>query len=261
MKESELIIALMAAFGRKRYSVQTLIKLTAPFGTKESSVRTNLSRMQNRGLLITEKQGRSGYYLLGEKWRKITENIGRSFRTIEWSDWDGSWWGLLFSVPGKEKDFRYRIRKKLTAYRFAPLQAGFWIRPFHKGENIAENLSGLEKNGYARLLRFQPEKQFSYQDVSEVWRLEALNHEFENTLGKLQRITARIPGFSPREALRQRMNTGDLVINTLFKDPLLPGVFLPDKWKGDDLRELFLKWDEAVTERAMPFIEECFKEV
>lgn len=260
MKESDLIIGLMNAFGRKGYPVQSLIRLTAPFGTKESSVRTNLHRMSKKGLIFSEKEGRTACYYLGEKWLRITENIGRSFKTVNWDTWDKSWWGLVFSVPDREKGLRYKIRKKLTAYRFAPLQSGFWIRPFHEEENIAANLESLEENGYTRLLRFVPEKRFSVEIIENVWQLHSLNREMQGRLEELEKWYGKIDSLSPREALRQRMERGDRVIKTLVKDPLLPQSFLPDGWNGENLRSFFLKWDREVTKRAAPYIEECFKE-
>ena len=82
------------------------------------------------------KEGRRAYYSLSQKGKKISANVVFSFQVLDWTGWDNSWWGLAFSVPEQEKPLRHKIRTKLTAYRFAPLYNGFWVRPKHPRDSV-----------------------------------------------------------------------------------------------------------------------------
>ena len=50
--------------------------------------------------------------------------------------------------------------------------------------------------------------------------------------------------FSPKYALQEKMYTGGIIVDLLFKDPLLPDIFLPKDWKGDELKKKFKIWDK-----------------
>ncbi|MEW5817154.1 MAG: hypothetical protein AB1798_17385 [Spirochaetota bacterium] len=69
MKEGDLVIGLMAAFGKDEYSVEQLLCLTAPFGVSALSVRTNLSRLLKREVLVSRREGRAAFYSFGNKWK------------------------------------------------------------------------------------------------------------------------------------------------------------------------------------------------
>lgn len=61
------------------------------------------------------------------------------------------------------------------------------------------------------------------------------------------------------QALVEKMVVGDEIVNILFKDPLLPEVFLPEEWKGKELRQGFIEWDNEVTNISRPYFWRIFK--
>jgi phenylacetic acid degradation operon negative regulatory protein len=259
MKVNELIFGIMAAFGKEEYSITDFLYLLKPFDVTESSLRTNLSRMSKRDLIKVRRDGKKAYYCFAGKGEKIKTNIAKSFsQESDWSKWDNSWWGIAFSVPEIEKPARHRIRKKILAYRFVSLYPGFWIRPFNESEEIENRLSSLISNGYCKLIRFNFFMEITKQEVSGLWSLDKVNLEFKRGLKLLESRYDDIDTYSPAEALKQRMLTGNMIIEILFKDPLLPALFLPQDWKAGELKSKFFKWDRKITDVSRPYWKKIF---
>lgn len=253
MKTKDLIFGLMASQIKNQHTVSELIYLTKPFGVSESNLRTNLSRMSAQGLLEGERVGRSVTYRFTPKAREISANVARGFRSVDWNGWDESWWGILFSIPELQKKFRYRIRKKLTAYRFVPLQAGFWVRPFHKDERMEFHLKGVESHPNCRMIKFQSRFGISEEEVSQLWKLDQVNREFGKALGLINKSLTKIPNLTPEQAFVEGMNMSAIIVGTLFQDPLLPDVYLPNDWKGKELKQQFKSYNRTVQYHSKPF--------
>lgn len=188
MKDNELIFGLMASLGREKYSIFHLRRFIEPFGTTETSLRTNLSRMVRKGQLESFREEGTVFYGFSPKSKEISANVALGFRSVDWSGWDESWWGVLFSVPELEKGNRYRIRKKLTAYRFAPLFAGTWIRPHHPKDKMEIRLKSIRQNPYCRMIRFESMDEMTRTEAGRLWKLDTVNKAFRKGLDKIQKV-------------------------------------------------------------------------
>ena len=259
MKDNELIFGLMASLGRERYSISQLRYFCGPFGTTETSLRTNLSRMVRRGDLESFRDGNKVSYGFSSKAREISANVALGFRSVDWSGWDESWWGVLFSVPELEKEERYRIRKNLTAYRFAPLFAGTWIRPRHPKDKMENRLQSIRRSPHCRMIRFEVIADMSKIEAGRLWRLDNVNKAFQKGLDKIDKSMKSIQNLPPEKAFVMGMETSSEIVDTLFSDPLLPEQFLPRSWKGNDLREAFKEWTQLSSEQSRPFWEKVLK--
>lgn len=259
MKDSELIFGLMASLGREKYSISQLRHFIGPFGTTETSLRTNLSRMVRKGDLESFRDGKTVAYGFSSKAREISANVALGFRSVDWSGWDESWWGVLFSVPELEKEERYRIRKKLTAYRFAPLFAGTWIRPRHSKDKMEIRMQSIRRSPNCRMIRFEVMAGMTKTEAGRLWKLDKVNKAFRKGLDKIQKSRKSVENLSPARAFVLGMETSSEIVDKLFSDPLLPERFLPRAWKGDDLREAFKEWNQLTSERSRPFWEKILK--
>ena len=253
MKESELIFGLMAAFNKPEYTIQDLIYLIKPFHVSESSLRTTLSRMSNRGVLQSKREGRRAFYRFTAKGSAISNNVARSFISPDWSQWDESYWGILFSIPEINKNLRHKIRKKLSAFRFAPLHPGFWIRPFNAIEKIKLVLKDIFNNKNCQVIKFTQFKAAFHNDIDRLWHLKKINDGFCKGAQLIKKKRQKMKNLSPKQALVEKMAVGEKVVKALFKDPLLPPVLLPEDWQGHNLRAAFLKWDQDITQLARPY--------
>lgn len=253
MKESDLIIGLMAAFPKEKYAFVDLTYLTKPFKVAEGNLRTHLSRVAKKGDIQIEKVGREAFYSFSEKGSAITANVAYSFKSPDWKKWKDSWWGISYSLPSSANKERYKIVKKMTAYRFALLHGGFWIRPYNTFENIDKVFGNSDMKSYLRLLRFQPIKAFTVSEIQKIWNINEVNKLIKQAYSYLNGRMKTLEKLSPEKALVEKMETGASIINALFKDPMLPYVYLPKDWKGDKLRKLFTQWDKTATEISKPY--------
>lgn len=258
MKDSDLIFGLMASFEKEEYAFDDLRHLTDPFNVSESSLRTCLSRMSAAKLIQSRRTGRNAYYRFGEKGRRISANVSHGFRSLDWDVWDGAYWGVTFSVPEEYGETRHYIRKKLTAYRFACLNPGLWIRPAHPGERIPELLGSILSSGFCRLIRFFNHTEFTADEVSTMWNLGGVNQRFSLGLSLLNQNEQRLQTLSPRQALVKKMIVGEKLVNIIFDDPMLPPAFLPPDWQGKTIRKRFDHFDSLATARSKSYWERIY---
>ncbi|MBI9107429.1 MAG: hypothetical protein JEZ04_11855 [Spirochaetales bacterium] len=253
MKESDLIYGIMASLGKEEYSIVYMKYLLEPFNVSDSSLRTTLSRMMEKGLLKSRKTGRLVFYSFEEKGLRIRGNVSYSFHTSDWSKWDNTWWGYVFTIPSGDKNLRYKVRTKLEKYRFVSLYPGYWIRPFHESEKIDEKFNDLMNSGYGHLIKVEFISELTKEGISELWKIESVNEDFETGLKHLNESILKLPNVDPQEAFRLKMLIGNEIVHLLFRDPLLPKCFLPNNWKGEELRKLFSDWEKAVNIKAELF--------
>ena len=255
MKDSDLIFGLMASLDKNVYTYGDLRYLTEPFGVSETSLRSNLSRMASAGLIQSDRQGRNAYYRFARKGQRISANVSSGFRALQWDGWTGEYWGVIFSVPDAKSENRHSIRKKLTKYRFACLNPGFWIRPLHPEEAIPEILNNILTSGFCRLIRFANHSEFTVEEINAMWNLQEINKHFQDGLRLLAESFDSLSIASPQQAFVLKMTVGNDLVQLIFDDPMLPPDFLPSDWQGDSIREQFQRFDNLATARSKPFWE------
>ena len=248
MKGSEIIFGIMASHDKNEYSVHELKQLCSIFDISESQLRTNLSRMSANGLLKAKRKGKRAYYGFGGKGAALKENVAASFGSLDWSKWDHQWWGISFSVPEIQKPERHRIRKKLAAYRFVTFHPGFWVRPLNKLEKLEQSLESVFMNKHCCVIKFTFHNGISKEEVSSLWNLDDINKDFVRGLDIIKESKKRLALFSPEEAFREKIITGGSIVSILFKDPLLPEIYLPRDWAAEKLKREFVLWDKEISD-------------
>jgi DNA-binding transcriptional regulator PaaX len=128
--------------------------------------------MNARSTLETRKEGRKALYSLRARGRKIGSNVSLHFRGLDWSSWDGSYWTAAFSLPDAKE--RYRLQKKLGAYRFRALYPGLWIRPIHPEERVEEVFSEALGSGRIDMMRGAFARPLSKERIGKVFDLDPL---------------------------------------------------------------------------------------
>jgi phenylacetic acid degradation operon negative regulatory protein len=253
MKNSDLIFGLIASTGKPEYSYSDIEWLSKPFNVSENCLRTSLFRMVSRDILESRKNGRNTYYKIGKRGQRIGSNMSFSFRGSDWSGWDGSWTGVLFSVPNIDNSARYRIRRKLTVYRYAPLYSGVWVRPENKNENLENNLKDILKSKHCSIIKFKYLNGISKEEVISLWKLNKINKILDSGLKIINSKSKNLTLLSPEKVFIYYIITGGELVDILFQDPLLPDEFLPENWKGKELRNKFTVWSNAVSEISKPY--------
>ena len=68
----------------------------------------------------------------------------------------------------------------------------------------------------------------------------------------------KMKAYSPKEAFIDHMEAGNELVSILSKDPLLPEVYLPEKWNGNELKKAFGWWNKAISDISRPYWEKIF---
>ncbi len=247
MTDSDLIFGIMASLNRKEYSVSYLKYLLEPFNVRDSSLRTTLSRMTGKKILFSQKKNKSAYYSFNRKGDFIKKNVSYSFKTPQWENWDKTWWAYIFTIASNEKKLRYQVRSKLVNNRFISLYPGFWIRPYNENEKIDGKIKDISTGEFGHLTKSKFITDLGINQIKQLWHIEKINKDFLESLELINHSRFLLKESTPQEAFILKMNTGNDVINTLFRDPLLPGCYLPDNWAGTELRNEFIQWELEVT--------------
>ena len=258
MKDSHLIFGLMASFGKKEYSITDLLHLSKPFNITENSLRTNLSRMKNNTVLTSRKEGKTVYYSFYKKGKKMSLIAELSFNPPNWDNWNNEWLGVLFTIDENNKEKRYQMRKRLIVYRFAPQYPGVWMRPLNRIENEKYNFEKILNNENSKLIRFNYSETITTKEVQNLWKIRSINKEYENGIRIIEKEQKKIDNLNPELALIQKMEIGNALIELIFKDPLLPPEFLPEDWKGNQLRKEYFALDKILTEISKPYWKKIF---
>lgn len=258
MKDSDLIFGLMASFGKKEYSVADLIHLTKPFKVTENSLRTNLSRLKNNAVIKAHRNARNVFYSFYKRGKKMELIADLSFNPLKWDTWNGEWLSVIFSVSEKNKDLRYQLRKRLKTYHFAPQYPGFWIRPYHQTEYDKYNFKKIFNFENVKLIKFSYLNQLDTYDIQKIWNIQQLNAEFIKGINIISKHLNTFKSISPERALVKKMELGEILVDLIFKDPLLPPALLPPGWKGNDLRIVFFNLDKTLTEISKPYWNKIF---
>ena len=106
---------------------------------------------------------------------------------------------------------------------------------------------------HCHVFKFYNLKDFRPELLKNLWKTEEINRAFGKALKMLRVKNQELARYSPEQALVQRILVGGEMIDAIVQDPLLPGMYLPDGWKADELRKSFFAWDKKVTEAAKPY--------
>gem|GEM_PF-5427086 len=83
------------------------------------------------------------------------------------------------------------------------------------------------RSDYCRLIRFYNHNEFSPDQVNRMWNLDAVNKELMDGIVLMEQSTQKLKTFSPPMVLVEKMTVGNTIVNTIFRDPMLPPQFLP----------------------------------
>jgi len=258
MKAADILYAFFVTLRVDELSMLQLMALASPFGITETNVRSALSRMHSRNLIEVRKEGRAAFYRVGARGQRLGSNVGRHFHDPDWSSWDGSYWAAAFSLSDSRA--RYRLQKKLLAYRFRALYPGLWIRPFHPAENVPGVFSDALQAGGFDLFNGSFVGEISRERIAELYDLPATAAALQQALRAARRSSKAVSALSPEAAFTEWLTTGDALVKALFHDPLLPPALLPDTWPASELRQIFGRWNTLYSERSAPFVRQALNQ-
>lgn len=240
-----------------------ILHLAGLLGVSERATRVTLSRMRRKGWLISKKRGRrSEYSLTPRGWMLIKQGERRIFEP-PFTDWDGVWQIVTFTLPEKTNRLRRIIRRQMNWLGFAPLSIDTWISPHDRRQEVKEMCT--EAGIQEEVTIFSGVHLGPSRDVDLVqrcWDLQALRRQYEEILARYQSeyqecLAAQNggPPLSPETCFVRRFWLMNDFQSFPLKDPNLPVELLPPDWPGFKVRRLFENYYRLLEPAANEFVD------
>jgi len=261
-----LVFTLFGEYVRPRGGTiwtSAIIGLLELLGIGERATRTALSRMSQRGWLTASKQGRRSQYSLSERGWKLLEQGEQRIFELPYTDWDGNWHLVVYSLPEKMRRLRRSLRQSLAWLGYASLAPGTWISP-HNRRNEVENM--CEELGIQQFVEQFSGPHFGHTSDQELmgrcWELSRLEAQYRNFITTYQKeYKNRQSGknknnhLDPKDSFVRRYWLTHEFQSFPLKDPNLPTNLLPSDWVGIIARKLFNDYRSLLEPYANEFVD------
>ena len=225
--------------------------------------------MKQRGWFDTEKEGRRSRYRLTERGEAILKEGDKRIFEEPFSDWDGTWHLVVYSLPEEKRKLRNQLRKKLIWFGFGNLAPGTWVSPHDRQTELEPILDDLGVREYVHLFTGQHVGTTSDLElVARCWDISALQKEYDTFLQRYQPaydafrqalVDKGDDAFSPEKCFPRRFWLTFDFQPFPRKDPNLPTVLLPDDWSGHRARQLFLQYRQILSDGMGNFIDQLLR--
>lgn len=237
LRTQEVVISLFGEYAEASDLVWVggLVELLGDLGITSNAARVAVSRLHNRNLFESRKDGRHVFYQASGALRKIIKE-GRRHTYFQFFDveWQGKWTFVTFSVPEGMVSARRRFSRWLKFSGFGILQDGVWIAPNDRAgdiHQIAESL-GLKDHVVALVGALGDESQLSNL-VGRVWDIDALSTRYAAYVSQFEALhqLANATPIEVRDAFVLRTYAIEKFRQISELDPRLPGNVLGIDWQ------------------------------
>jgi phenylacetic acid degradation operon negative regulatory protein len=228
--------------------LRALVSLLECFDVAEATTRMMMSRLRERGVFSTRRQGRQTVYRLTPSGLAVLEEGRSRIFDRRQSSWTGSWSLVIYSVPETDRAARERVRRSLQWLGFGQLAAGTWISPHERLDDVER---ALRDEGTTRLDVLHASSRSLEDDrafAARCWDLDGLRLAY---LDLSARIDARLAAYAgseldDRETFIERMWLVHEYRKFPYRDPDLPRELLPVDWPGAHAHAAFLRAHELL---------------
>lgn len=245
-----------------RIWTSNLLYLLQLLDVSERAARTTLSRMKQRGWFKTHKEGRETCYTISESGRTILLQGDERIFEQPFSNWDGYWHLVVYSLPEKQRKQRHELRKKLLWFGFGRLAPGTWISPHNREVELLAVQHDL--NITEHVTTFMAQTADNQAIIDQCWDIPALQAQYTTFLQRFQ------PTYKQLRCEWMQNGRVQLTAEACFTrrfwltyefqrfplhDPNLPMELLPGDWVGFRARQLFFDYRKLLAEGMGDFIE------
>ncbi len=255
VRPQHLIVTVFGRYGRARggtLQVAQLIELMAAVGVDAPTVRSSVSRLKQRGLLVSDRAAGAAAYRLSESLNDVFAAGDHRIFEVHRAAIDDPWLLASFSVPEKERPLRHQLRKLLTRLGFGQVSGGLWIAP---GLIVDETKTALHRaglDGYVELFLGARVSSEPLQDALRGWwdfdALEPLYRAFVDAYSG-----AVDADLDDEQAFRVYVAAVTHWRRLTYLDPGFPPGLLPADWAGLAAEKLFFALHSRLEPRAERF--------
>lgn len=146
--------------------------------------------------------------------------------------WDGFWTVVMYDIPEKERNKRWRLRQILRKLGFGAVQESVFISPLKVEDALQSFLHSRGLSEMVWVMRARRVLGMENRKVAKrAWPLGDLRQVYEELLGVL----------SAAEKLGATEEWGRYFLAADVCDPYLPKELLPPDWPGFKCRDTFTK--------------------
>lgn len=235
----------------------TLVALMAEVGVPAERTRTALARVKAKGLLVAEtRDGVAGYSLASAALPMLERGDRRIFHPRFMSDGD-RWCVISFSIPERNRELRYQIRRRLSWIGCGVVASALWICPAYLLDEVEEIFADFHlADRVTTFLVNEVRSEVTLEEaVGQWWDLTALRKLHDEFLTEhADAVAAFRADPLPRTGFRTWIRALDTWRPIPYLDPGLPPSLLPKDWPGRRSIPLFLDLRDTVGAPAAEFV-------
>jgi phenylacetic acid degradation operon negative regulatory protein len=238
------------------------VRVLRDLGMSETAARGAMTRLRQAGRLEARRSGRTVCYKLTDASIQVIDELTRRVEG-QAPDWDGTFHGLLYSIPERHRAYRDSLRRFATIAGFGLLRPGLLVSPWI-GRWPLETLVDKAPAGSNILqVQLQVPRERAREIAAEAWELPKLATVYRRKIAMLDRTTERLTARPPngRQALRTFASTLDSVFETVVIDPGLPVELLPADWPKAGLGAAMERFYDTTGRQAFERLRELLPEI
>ncbi|MFQ5575975.1 MAG: PaaX family transcriptional regulator C-terminal domain-containing protein [Anaerolineae bacterium] len=241
-----------------------LLHLLELLGVSERAARSALSRMARKGWLIARRYGRQSQYSLTARGWALLEEGGRRIFEPPFTDGDGLWHVVVYSLPEKKRGQRHALRQQLAWLGFGRLAPATWVSPHNRKPELESIFNELGVQQHVELfsgMRVGPSPEQKL--IEQCWDLPGLEAGYRQFIARYRaeykQCQAQGNGnlnLSPADCFARRFWLTHDFQPFPRKDPNLPNALLPPDWIGFAARQLFDNYRRLLGTHANQFVDD-----
>lgn len=255
-RPQHLIVTVFGRYGRARggvLQIADLIAMMAALGVDAGAVRSSVSRLKQRGVLVSDRTAGAAGYRLSQSLESIFEAGDHRIFEARRASVDDPWLLASFSVPERERPLRHQLRKLLQRLGFGQVSGGLWIAPGLIADETRTALRQAGLDGYVELFvgaRVSDEPVIDA--VRRWWDLPALEPLYRAFLDAYS--DAPVSTVGDRDAFATYVAAITQWRRLMYLDPGIPLSLLPSGWVGVEAERLFADLQHALGQPAERFV-------
>lgn len=225
-------------------SVADLVALLGDLGFEDQVARAAISRMKRTGLLVSRHlDGTAGYALSHEAEEILNAGDKRIFSGESPADVDDGWVIVIFSVPEKQRDKRYKLKSQLAWLGCGQVTPGVWIAPRRVLPDLRRTLERTKLSDFVTVFQgsyvgFEPLTTLLQRTWDLTW-LQSLYLEFLECQEPVRDYWRTADNGDDRKAFVDYVRAISQWRRLPYVDPGLPVQTLPEDWAGHRAAALF----------------------
>lgn len=223
--------------GRSELSGPALVRFLDDIGLSVASARSLIARLRRVGALSARADGRRAIYRLDGTMLAAFERLAVGGAPTEW---DGTFHGVLFTVPESVRGYRDKLRQALDYAGYGQLRAGLMIHPFDRWERVRGITDEAPEGASVYPLHLRLEPADALTIAREAWELDRLTAAMRTRIERLHDAATTVPA-EGRAALSDLVEAIRPALYLALVNPRLPPALLPSDWPAQT-------FDDAIEE-------------